>query len=225
MLKKVTTRRFRFYSFLLLTGFVGLSLALGVIPSYAAEAPKTQIDLNSASAKDLESVKGVGPAMSKKIIEGRPYKSVNDLKKAGIPDKTIESMKPYVKVGTMPAPSPVATPAPVKTTVETKTATQAKTETPAKTPVTAPDKINTPADKVKTPSKTTAQASAKLAPGQRVSLNTATKEQIEALPEIGPAKAKAIIDGRPYKRLEDIMKVKGIKEGTFNKIKDSITVQ
>ncbi len=38
-------------------------------------------------------------------------------------------------------------------------------------------------------------------------------------------KAKAIIEGRPYKTPEDIMKVKGIKEGIYNKIKDHITVE
>ena len=47
---------------------------------------------------------------------------------------------------------------------------------------------------------------------------------LDALPEIGPVKAQAIIDNRPYKKIEDIMKVKGIKEGTFGKIKDKITV-
>jgi competence protein ComEA len=57
-----------------------------------------------------------------------------------------------------------------------------------------------------------------------VNINTATKEELEKLPEIGPVKAQAIIDGRPYKTPEDIMKVKGIKEGTFGQIKDLITV-
>ena len=37
-------------------------------------------------------------------------------------------------------------------------------------------------------------------------------------------KAQAIIDGRPFKTIEDIMTVKGIKEGEFGKIKDMITV-
>jgi competence protein ComEA len=35
----------------------------------------------------------------------------------------------------------------------------------------------------------------------------------------------SIIDGRPYAKPEDIMKVKGIKQGEYNKIKDIITVR
>ena len=45
------------------------------------------------------------------------------------------------------------------------------------------------------------------------------------LPGIGPVKAKAIVAGRPYAKPEDVMKVSGIKQGIFNKIKDAITVQ
>ena len=58
-----------------------------------------------------------------------------------------------------------------------------------------------------------------------VNINTASKEQLESLPGIGAKKAQAIIDGRPYQKPEDIMKVKGIKQGIYNKIKDRITVQ
>ncbi|HLN90448.1 MAG TPA: helix-hairpin-helix domain-containing protein, partial [Patescibacteria group bacterium] len=62
-------------------------------------------------------------------------------------------------------------------------------------------------------------------PAGPVNLNTASKEQLVALPGIGEKKAQAIIDGRPYQKTEDIMKVKGIKQGIYNKIKDKITVQ
>src|SRR5450432_68259 len=61
-----------------------------------------------------------------------------------------------------------------------------------------------------------------------VNINTATKEELDALPEIGPVKAQAIVDYRakngPFKTPEDIMKVSGIKEGTFGKIKGMISV-
>jgi competence protein ComEA len=194
-----------------LVGFIGLSFTLGVLPGYA-QAQKTLIDLNAASQKDLESLKGIGPATAKKIIDGRPYKSVEELKKAGVSEKTIESLKPLVKVGAVSAPAkPAAEPKPAAATAPPKSVVDKKAPAPP------------PAEKAKPKAATSAPS--KLAPGQKVNLNTATKEQIEALPEIGPVKAQAIIDGRPYKKPEDIMKVKGIKEGTFNKIKDSITVQ
>src|SRR5664279_6646520 len=61
-----------------------------------------------------------------------------------------------------------------------------------------------------------------------VNINTATKEELDALPEIGPVKAQAIVDYRnangPFKTPEDIMKVSGIKEGTFAKVKGMIAV-
>lgn len=61
-----------------------------------------------------------------------------------------------------------------------------------------------------------------------VNLNTATKEELDALPGIGPVKAQAIIDYRnangPFRTPEDVMKVRGIKEGEFGKIRDQISV-
>ena len=61
-----------------------------------------------------------------------------------------------------------------------------------------------------------------------VNINTATKEELDGLPGIGPVKAQAIVDYRkangPFKSPEDIMRVKGIKEGEFGKIKGQISV-
>ena len=61
-----------------------------------------------------------------------------------------------------------------------------------------------------------------------VNINTATKEELTALSGIGAGCADRIIAYRnekgPFKSIEDIMKVSGIKEKLFSKIKDQITV-
>ena len=57
------------------------------------------IDLNTATAAELKELPGVGPATVKKIIAGRPYKSVDDLSKAGISAKEFAKISSLVTVG------------------------------------------------------------------------------------------------------------------------------
>ncbi len=63
----------------------------------------------------------------------------------------------------------------------------------------------------------------------KVNLNTATESDLMALPGIGAAKAKSILAWREenggFSQVEDLMKIQGIKEGVFSKIKDSIKVE
>ncbi|RKY36814.1 MAG: endonuclease [Candidatus Omnitrophota bacterium] len=57
------------------------------------------IDLNSAAPKELQTIKGIGPVLSARIIAGRPYKTVDDLLKVkGIGVKTLEKICPYFVV-------------------------------------------------------------------------------------------------------------------------------
>ena len=57
-----------------------------------------------------------------------------------------------------------------------------------------------------------------------VHINSASPEDLAKLPGIGPARAKAIIDGRPYSSIQDLKKIKGIKEAVFAKIKGMIAL-
>ncbi|MEW5901596.1 MAG: helix-hairpin-helix domain-containing protein [Acidobacteriota bacterium] len=63
---------------------------------------------------------------------------------------------------------------------------------------------------------------------QKVNINTASLEELQTLPRIGPGIAQRIIDHRKengnFKKIEEIMKVRGIGEKVFNQLKDRITV-
>ena len=62
----------------------------------------------------------------------------------------------------------------------------------------------------------------------KVNINTAGKEQLMQLTGIGETRAEAILSYReqqgPFRTVEDLMKVEGIKEKTWEKIKEDITV-
>jgi comEA protein len=70
------------------------------------------------------------------------------------------------------------------------------------------------------------QATAKS--GDKVNINTASLEELQKLPRVGPQIAQRILDYRKengsFKRVEDILKVRGVGEKMFDQLKDLITV-
>ena len=68
----------------------------------------------------------------------------------------------------------------------------------------------------------------KAASTEKINLNTATPEQLQTLPGIGPAMAKRVIEYRTkvgkFNKIEELINVKGIGEKRFQRIKDRLVI-
>ena len=174
-----------------------------LVPAWAAAAEKPKkplVDLNTATQKELEDLPGVGEATAKKIVAGRPYKSVSDLAKAGVPEKTISKIQKQVSVSAAssagPAASKPASSAPPPAKAQASTSGETRKAEKAAPPAMA---------------------------GGKVDLNTASQKELEALPGVGAATAKKIIAGRPYSSVADLSRA-GVSASTMDKIGSMVTV-
>lgn len=92
---------------LVLVAAVSATPAARDAPGDAALRPVVEsgakVDLNLASAEELQAVPGIGPALSERIVrfreENGPFRRVDDLLKVrGIGEKSLEKMRPYLTV-------------------------------------------------------------------------------------------------------------------------------
>jgi competence protein ComEA len=169
----------------------------------ATRSKAAKIDVNTADQATLETLPGVGPQIAQEIIANRPYKSVSDLERVpGIGPAKMKDLKKLVTASKVKEP-------------KEKPAARVR-EDDARAPAVTPTGRDL---------SDTRRPPMPMAADHRVNLNTASREELEALPEIGPVKAQAIIDARPFNSTEDVMRVKGIKQKTYDAIKDQITVR
>jgi competence protein ComEA len=172
-------------------------------------------DLNTADQKELAQVPGVGPKMAEAIVDHRrahgPFKSVDELRSVrGVGPITFEKVRNQFRIGALPQAPPAETPPSPQPQAQ---------PVPALVPVSAP----APAPR---------QASAgskKLQAGEPpINVNTATADELQRLPGVGPVMASAIIAARaaaPFASVDDLRKVKGIGPKTLEKLRPFVVVK
>lgn len=170
----------------------------GTFPaSQKKKLPDAPIDLNTASAEEMQQLPGIGPKIAERIIayrSVRPFRRIEEIVRVkGIGRKTFEKIRPYITVGSL------------YTLFPESAGTAVKTE--------ASDSVLHTATPIENRSM------------NKININTATAEELMRLPGIGPALAQRIIEQRPFARIEDILRVKGIGPKKFEKIREMITVE
>jgi len=211
-----------------MVGLVLLAAALAFSALTVQGQSKTnRVDVNSADVKTLETLPGIGSTLADRIVAGRPYHNTNDLAKVkGLSKSKIDAIHDKITFGTGTTTAKKSTTKSKKTTTPETSSTDTSASTESKSSSKSTTATESSGSKTVSP---TGSSSGKLAPGQTVNINTASAEQLDALPGIGPTKAQAIIDYRNehghFNSIEDIQNVKGIKEGEFSKIKDHISIR
>jgi competence protein ComEA len=170
------------------------------------------IDLNRATAQDLDAIPGLGPALAQRIIDYRQahgsFKKIEDLREvSGIGPQNLQKLKPYLGLG---SPEAIAPPDWEAAMSFGKSVSGTNLESQAG---------RLPGTKSDLQPKT---------PGRVIDPNLASQADLETLPGIGPVLAQRIIDYRrahgPYKKIADLRKVSGIGRKKLEKVRPYVVI-
>jgi competence protein ComEA len=177
------------------------------------------VDINSATAEELETLPGIGASKAAAIVEYRtqngPFTSVDQLDDvSGIGPSTLEALRSEVILGKPGTPSAEGGSGSTKSS-KSEAAPKSEASSKAETTKSEGAASATP----------TAAASASCA----VNINTADAAALDALPGIGASKAAAIVQSRmesgPFASCDDLARVSGIGASTLESLRSCCVVK
>jgi len=192
-----------------LLAFRGYGSGLGARPTEAITV--APLDLNKADRVELEQVPGLGPGLAREIADDRQkrgaFRTVEELRRVkGIGPATFDKVRSFLRVDAGNFP-PDVVPGNVEPLILERRPTLPSAA----------------------PYPRAAGAGRKLQPGDKpINVNTATVEQLQQLPGIGPVTAQYIVAARrdkPFTSVADLDRVKGIGPKTLDKIRPFVVLE
>ena len=184
-------------------------------PAARSEATTKLIDINTASAGDLNRL---GERFGKAIIAGRPYRSVDELvAKRVLKRSTFSLIKDRITANSAAQP----TAAPKASVVQSLPGAQSERASPR--PSASNTRSNPSSRKFAAPVvQPVAEQPMVSKASEPIDINTASAADLNRL---GERFGKAIIAGRPYRSVDELVSKRVLKRSTFSRIKDRITIE